>query len=249
MPEELNQQQPNTEPEGAAPNTGGSPTEPNGQEPQGQPEPNQQPPQEGQEPNRAETFDRKYVEKLRDEAAANRTKAKEHEEAVAAAQAEKDALIQQIGKAFGFVKDEDAEQADAQKLVEQITGERDTLQQELRSLRQENALSSAINGFKVDGQRVPLDTSLTLAVIKGTGALDGLDPTAEDFSSQVEQRLSGVVEKHPQLRTQVVPKSSGQSPTPTENKTGKLTEDDLSRLAQDGKWDEINKAAAEGRIS
>ena len=242
-----NPQQPEVTPEGQEP-TGTTPPEqpanPEQQAPTPEVEPNDQ------EQGKRDTFDRKYVEELRNEAAANRTKAKEHEAAVAAAQAEKDDLINKIGKAFGFVKDEDDQQADASALVEQVTAERDTLQQELRSLRQENALSKALNSVQIDGQPVQVDPTLTLAVIKGNGSLNDLDPGSDDYASQVEQIVSETVKAHPQLRAQVAPRSSGTAPTPTDNTDGKkLTADDLNRLSQEGKWDEINKAAAEGRIA
>lgn len=238
-------QQPEVTPDGQEPTT-----TPDAQQ-QANPEPQAPAPTPEVDPNAQQgTFDREYVEKIRKEAASHRTKAKEYEDAVAAAQAEKDDLINKIGKAFGFVKDDETEQADAGALVEQVTAERDTLQQELKSLRQENALSKALNSVTIDGQPVQVDPTLTLAVVKGNGALNDLDPGSDDYASQVEQIVSETVKAHPQLRAQVAPRSSGTAPTPTDNTDGKkLTADDLTRLSQEGKWDEINKAAAEGRIA
>lgn len=240
------QQQPEVAPNGQEP-TGTTPPEPQANPEQQAPTPEVEP--NGQEQDKRDTFDRKYVEDLRNEAAANRKRAKEHEAAVAAAQAEKDELINKIGKAFGFVKDEDDQQADASALVEQVTAERDTLQQELRSLRQENALSRALNSVQVDGQPVQVDPTLTLEVVKGTGALDDLDPTDDDYSAQVVEKVTAVVKERPQLRAQAAPRSSGNAPTPTNNSDSKLTQDDLARLYAEGKWDEINKAVSEGRIA
>lgn len=240
------------------PNTTPQQTEvtPEGQEPAGttppeqQANPEQQAPTPKVEPNdqeqdKRDTFDRKYVEELRNEAAANRTKAKENEAAVAAAQAEKDDLINKIGKAFGFVKDEDDQQADASALVEQVTAERDTLQQELRSLRQENALSKALNSVQIDGQPVQVDPTLTLEVVKGTGVLDDLDPTDDDYSAQVVEKVTAVVKERPQLRAQAAPRSSGQAPTPTDNADKRLTMEDVNKMSSR----EVYEAQKAGKLN
>ena len=193
-------------------------------------------------------FDRKYVEQLRNENASHRTKAKDLEGSLAAAEAEKNELIQKIGRAFGFVEDEDDKQADAQAIVEQVTKERDEYHSELRKLREENALSRAMGNVKVDGQTIQVDPDLTLAVIKGNGALADLDPTDEDYVAQVARVVSETVAAHPQLRAQAAPRSSGNAPTPPNNSGGTLSEEDLIRMQNAGEYEEINQAFAEGRF-
>ena len=62
------------------------------------------------------------LRKARDEAYANRVKARDAEQAATAAAEEKDALIQQIGKALGLVNDDDEDSGpDADALAQQIT--------------------------------------------------------------------------------------------------------------------------------
>lgn len=76
-----------------------------------------------------------------------------------------------------------------------------------------------------------VDPALTLAVLKADGVLGKLDPTADDYSAQVAGAVEAVVEANPRLRIQVVPASSGQAPTPTNNSAGeKLTMEDLEGM-------------------
>lgn len=190
-----------------------------------------------------ETFDREYVEKLRKESGNYRTKAKELEDAVAAAKADSDALVQQIGKAFGFVTDDESEQSDANKIVEQLTSERDSLQSRLRNQSERIALTDAA---KTHGA----DTDILIPYLKGTGALDDIDPAADDYADQVSNVVQDAVASNPKLAAQAADKRSGVDTTNTNTETvRKLSREDLSRLASEGKWDEINKAAADGRIA
>lgn len=81
------------------------------------------------------------LRKARDEAYTNRVKARDAEKAATAAAEEKDALIQQIGKALGLVNDGEDEAPDADALTRQlteqstaleaVTGERDDARREL----------------------------------------------------------------------------------------------------------------------
>lgn len=212
------------------------------QQAQQQPAPDTTPEVDQDAQQQPETFDREYVEKLRKEAAANRTRAKEHEEAVAAAQAEKDELIREFGKRLGFIKDEDTEQADAQALMEQLTAERDAKAKELADLRSELALKDAATA-------VNADTDLLIPYLRGTGALADLDPAADDYNAQVADVVKQAVESNPKLATQAVPRSSSVDSTNPNPAGRKLTQDDLARLYAEGKYEEINKAAASGLIS
>lgn len=193
--------------------------------------------------NEPDVFDRKYVEQLRKEAADNRIKAKEHADAVEKATSEKDDFINTIGKALGFIKDENTEAADANKIVEQLTSERDETAKQLRELREENALNKAIATHGADD-------SLTIAYLRGTGALADLDPAADNYTDQVSQVVQEAVTSNPKLAAQAAVRQSSVDTTNTNTEAAKkLTQDDLARLYAEGKYEEINKAAASGLIS
>lgn len=184
-------------------------------------------------------FERKYVEQLRDEAAGNRKRAKELEESVAAATSEKDDLIQKIGKAFGFIKDEDSEAADANKIVEQLTSERDSTAKELRDLKEENALNKAIKGHGADD-------SLTIAYLRGTGALADLDPAAENYTDQVSQVVQEAVTSNPKLAAQAAVRQSSVDTTNTNTEqVTQIAREDLAKMSAS----EINKAHRDGKLN
>ncbi|WP_306365313.1 hypothetical protein [Nocardia sp. CC227C] len=146
------------------------------------------------------TYDEKYVKKLRDEAAAARVKGKEAAEQAAKEAAEKAQreLSEQIGRALGLIQDDTPPDPaellkQAQDRETQLASERDAAAQELRALRIEKALNVAAD--KCDG-----DTSILAPYLAGTGALKNLDPSADDFASQVEQIVSAAVESNPKLK-------------------------------------------------
>lgn len=197
----------------------------------------------------AETFDRAYVEQLRKEAATYRTKAKETEEKHTAQYTELETKFNTMLEGLGKLTGQNNTEASPEDQIKAAQAKAAEYEQKIRDMTAQQTLASAIGEFKVDGKPVALDPALTLAVVRGTGALNALDPAAEDYASQVEQVVADAVEAHPQLKTQVVPKSSGNAPTPTENVSGKLTRDQVTALAAEGKWDEINEAAAAGRIA
>ncbi|MGP6175435.1 hypothetical protein [Corynebacterium sp. A21] len=188
----------------------------------------------------SETFDREYVEKLRSENAAARIKAKEHADAVTAAKADSDALVQQIGKAFGFIKDEDTEQADANKIVEQLTSERDSLQTRLRNQSEKIALTDAAKAHGAD-----LD--ILLPYLKGKGLLADLDPNADDYADQVSQVVQAEVTSTPKLAAQAAERRSGVDPTNTntEQSGAPITIGDLEKMTSE----EIVAADKAGKLA
>lgn len=184
-----------------------------------------------------ETFDRAYVEKLRKEAAEYRTKAKAEAEKV---EAEKQDLIQQLGKALGFVKDE--EPVDQAALIEQATVERDRYRNELTKLRTENAITKAATAAGAD-------TDLLLPFLKGTGALDALDTTADDYASQVEQLVADTINANPKLKTNHFA-ASGVDTTNTANQRADLyTHADYERMMRNREYDKVNELFAENKFN
>lgn len=190
-----------------------------------------QEPQGGQG-DKQETFDREYVEKLRAENAKYRTKAKETAEAK---DAEKNELIQQIGKALGLVDDTPE---DPTKLIEAATAERDHMAAQLRQYK----VNDAIRAAAPDGTDIPLLTAL----LNSNNSLSELDLSSDDYHAQVAQAVTTAIDTHPNLRTQVVPPASGVDPTNTTSGTErKLTREDLKTMSAD----EISHAMETGKLN
>ncbi len=156
------------------------------------------------------SYDEAYVKKLRDEAAAARVKGKEAAERAAqeAAAAASKELTEKLARTLGLIDDTNPEQllkaaADREAT---LAAERDSVASELRALRIEKALNAAAD--KVDG-----DTSILAPYLTGTGALNKLDPAADDFASQVEAIVTAAVESNPKLKKTAVqvaaPRSGG----------------------------------------
>jgi len=152
------------------------------------------------EGEKVETFDRAYVEKLRRNEQKLRAKAKEDADkaAQAAAEAAEKALTERLGKALGLIQDD--QPVDPQVLLDQlaeekaaVANERDAYRQQIAQFKAEQALTKAANA--VEG-----DLDILTPYLKGTGALDALDPDADDYADQVSAVVAAAVEANPKLR-------------------------------------------------
>lgn len=240
----------NTNPE----NTSQAQENPAGQEPNTQPE--TQPQQETNQPaggiEDLPEWAQKEIRSLRDESAKYRTKSKDLEAAKAdelkaaqeKAEAERNQLIQDIGKKLGLVEDETS---DPQKLIEAAVEreqaaakERDEMRDTLTKYRRNDAMRSAIE--KVDGN---VDTTLLNALLNLDNAYTQLDVNADDFETQVAQIVTNKIESHPSL-VQATHKASGVDTSNTQRGAAKqLTREDLKSMTAT----EINKAVREGRVA
>lgn len=179
----------------------------------------------------------KRIKQLNAEAARYRTERNQVREENEQLAAKVDKLMKGIASLAG----QEPEETDPEKALAAAVAERDAARQELRTMRVSSDLSSHI-------AKAGADPSLTLAVLKADGTLDQLDPTADDYASQVEAAVSAVVEAHPRLVTQVVPQTSGHAPTPTDNSTGlgaQITRDDLDKMTPQ----EIYDAQKAGKLN
>lgn len=219
-------------------------TKPPAQEPVNTPEPPQ-----ANSVDQLPEWAQKEIRTARDEAAKYRTKAKTAaeqamEEATSKAQAERDALIQNIGKTLGLV--EDAQQ-DPEALLKAATereqkaaAERDELMDKLNAYRRNDAVRAALSS--VDGK---VDTDLLSAVLNSDNAFNQLDVNADDFETQVAQIVTNKIESHPSL-VQATHKASGVDTSNTQRGAAKqLTREDLKSMTAT----EINKAVREGRVA
>jgi hypothetical protein len=152
----------------------------------------QEPPAAPAEPTSVEqlpAWAQKLIRDGRNEAAANRTKAKEHETALAALQAKSQQQLDGIAKALGL-KPEEA-------TPEQIMAERDAARAasdasaaRAREAAVELAVFRAAAHAQVNGNAL-LDSRSFVAT------LTGLDPAADDFAQRVNDAITAAVEANP----------------------------------------------------
>lgn len=132
---------------------------------------------------------RKEIERLRRENASSRTNAKQQ-----AAQEAVSELTEKLGRALGYVKDDQPPTAD--ELTKQLTAaaqERDATQAELRQLRVERAAEKAARAHGAD-----VDTLLDSRSF--ATKLADLDPTADDFATSVSDLVKTTVDSNPKYR-------------------------------------------------
>ncbi|MGN7977431.1 hypothetical protein ACTJJ4_07640 [Microbacterium sp. 22195] len=181
-----------------------------------------------------ETFSREYVEKLRRENAATREKAKT--DAAAAADAARSEVAQQIGKALGLVKDDEPVDPDA--LLKQAQAERQTAIDEANATKRDLAVLR--NAEKHDANVEELLESVSFG-----RKLAALDPTADDFASQVDALIKDTVDGNPTKfkRVQVAQRTGGGDHSG--EGASQLSREQLAALPPA----ERLKAAREGRLS
>ena len=124
----------------------------------------------------------------RDEAYNNRIKAREAEQAAAAAAKERDALVQQLGKVLGLVKDDDeADAPDAEALARSVAEE----QQRAAKARRELAVFRSAAKVGADPDRL-LDSNRFLT------SLEKVDP---DDTDAVTAAVKDALASNPDLAT------------------------------------------------
>ena len=175
--------------------------------------------------------------KLKDENGDRRVKAKEAKE-------EADARLKKVLQALGVESSDDDPEEQikrAKQAAQEREAERDTLQAELDQMREDNMLRKLA---KENGA----DPDLLVPFLRGSGNLPQWG--SDEWDSKAGELVTNTLNSFPQFKAGgVAPRTSG-TPAPTNNDDGRiLTADDLDRLYAQGKFEEINKAVKEGRIS
>lgn len=189
------------------------------------------------------------LKKLRDEAAGNRVKAKETADALAQFRTEQDQQRHAMAKAMGLVSDEPPT---PEQLTDQLNAARAEHAAEQGRARQA-AVELAVHRAAVAQQ---VDANALLDSRTVASALEGLDPTATDFSQKVAELISVQVEQQPRYKLTppepvapvpptppVVPKSGaefGAAPSGPRQ----WTEEDVARSAPS----DLQKAINEGLL-
>lgn len=133
---------------------------------------------------------KQIIQQLRSENAKSRTTAKDQ-----AAQAARDEVIKEVGKKLGLIKDD--EPVDSVKLGEQLTAS--------QAANRANEVKLAVFQNAPDGVNV----KALMDSVAFNRKIEGLDPSAENFSSQVLEAINAAVTANPQFRTGRAPVKGG----------------------------------------
>lgn len=136
------------------------------------------------------------IERLRRENAAARTNAK-----ATAAQEARDSVLQEFGKALGFINDGDGDKTPD---AEQLTKAAQEAADDARQARVELAVVKAAPTLGADVAAL-LDSRSFLAKV------GGLDPKADDFATQVTDAIKRTVQDNPKLLAQAQAAGSSSS--------------------------------------
>lgn len=197
----------------------------------------------------------KLVRDTRNEAAANRAKAKEHADALSALEQKSQSQLDGIAKALGLKPEEATpEQIMAERDAEKANAAASAAQ--ARATRVELAVFRAAKSAGADGDAL-LDSRSFVA------KLDGLDPAADDFRQRVGDLIKAATEEDarykaaPPLEAKApepakpeppaVPKSGGEF-TGSPSQPRQLTEEDAKHMTASEVADALKKGlfAAEG---
>jgi hypothetical protein len=155
-------------------------------------------------------FDEAYVKTLREEAAANRTKARDAETAA-------EARINKILEAAGIKTAE--EPLDPAKLTADLSAK----DQAIRALKVERALDKA-------ARKAGADEDLLDAVLTRKGALAELDPSSDDFAQQLDALVKAEVDANPKLKAVRATGASGIELSGGTGEQGQITEQQLKTM-------------------
>lgn len=187
----------------------------------------------------------KELRKLRKESAARRTSLRDEEKKNAELSSKYSELNSKFEEMRGFLAKLSGveEEATPEEVINSYKEKLEAQEQENRQLRETTALNAAVSKAKGD-------PALIIPYLRGSNALANLDPSAENYTSQVEELVQETVDANPKLRAQAAPVSSGNTSNPTDNSgPRKYTLEDLDdmsaneifELTQKGKLEHLYK--------
>lgn len=182
----------------------------------------------------------KELRKLRNEAAARRTSLRDEEKKNAELSSKYSELNSKFEEMRGFLAKLSGieEEATPEEVINSYKEKLEAQEQENRQLRETTALNAAVSKAKGD-------PALIVPYLRGSNALANLDPSAENYTSQVEELVQETVDANPKLRAQAAPVSSGNTSNPTDNSgPKKYTVDDLDDMSAE----EIFELTKQGKL-
>jgi predicted component of type VI protein secretion system len=173
----------------------------------------------------ADPVNAEFTKALRKEAADNRIKAQTSTKAA-------ETTFRELAKALG-IEIPGGDPLDPAKLTE-----------ELSKTRRENLELKVGNALEQASRKHGADTELLVPYLRGSAALDKLDPASENFVKDVSDLVKTLVEKNPKLKAaQVAPRSGGEFPG------GKPPVQQLTRAQLQGmKPEDIEAARQAGQL-
>lgn len=179
---------------------------------------------------------RKSITKANKEAAAYRDAAKQAKADAEQAQQE---LVQNIGKALGLVKGDEAPTVESlTEALQQRDLALSTSTSSNASLRAENAVLRFAGKHNADADALLDSRDFEKKLAK-------IDPASDDYDSQVEELVKSQVETNHRYRTvQVAPANSNGTPAPTGSSHTQLTREQFAALPSE----ERLKAVRDGRF-
>lgn len=182
----------------------------------------------------------KELRKLRKESAARRTSLRDEEKKNAELSSKYSELNSKFEEMRGFLAKLSGveEEATPEEVINSYKEKLEAQEQENRQLRETTALNAAVSKAKGD-------PALIVPYLRGSNALANLDPSAENYTSQVEELVQETVDANPKLRAQAAPVSSGNTSNPTDNSgPKKYTVDDLDNMSAE----EIFELTKQGKL-
>jgi hypothetical protein len=177
----------------------------------------------------ADPVNAEFTKALRKEAAENRVKAQTATKA-------SEATFRELAKSLG-VEIPGGDPLDPAKLTE-----------ELSKTRRENLELKVGNALEQASRKHGADTELLVPYLRGSAALEKLDPTSETFTADVSAMVKTLLEKNPKLKAaQVAPRSGGEFPG-GKPPVQQLTREQLQQMYKAGQVEEIQKAREAGQL-
>lgn len=182
------------------------------------------------------TFDLTYVEKLRKEAAKNRTDDKaaikqQIDDALAAGQK---TWATALGKQLGILE-ADAE-ATPDSIIAALTTERDDFKTKFESLTSRDLQRNERDAVNTASALHKGNARLVAAVLKNDGLLKDIDPAADDYAAQVAAVVKTEIEKDASLlAVQVAPSSGSTAPPSGTPKPGPLSIEDRRKAIRENR--------------
>lgn len=196
--------------------------------------------QQANEPDQGDFDVEKELRKLRKESAARRTSLRDEEKKNAELSSKYSELNSKFEEMRGFLAKLSGaeEEATPEEVINSYKEKLEAQEQENRQLRETTALNAAVSKAKGD-------PALIVPYLRGSNALANLDPSAENYASQVEELVQETVDANPKLRAQAAPVSSGNTSNPTDNSgPKKYTVDDLDDMSAE----EIFELTKQGKL-
>ena len=173
---------------------------------------------------------KRMVLTLRGENAKSRTTAKDQ-----AAQAARDEVVKEIGKKLGLIKDDDP--VDAAKLNDQLTA--------AQAKNRANEVRLAVFESAPDGVNI----KALMDSVSFNRQIEGLDPSAQDFASQVLVAINAAVAANPQLKTSQAPVKGGNELPGGPGGAEQITEAQLASMTPKQIEEAMNKGLLKNLLS